>query len=359
MSLKKNIINKILLFTVFSSLSFGEGIWVKYGWEIFEYVTDARSAAIGNANTGYDFYSISASLTNPGFSSKRLDDVNITHQSRFAGSVNSDMIGFQLRTNSNFMNLNLLYEGVSQIPDTRYMLLDWGLDGQFGTNDLGEGNGVLDEGERLNRDQLRYFNQHQIGIYGAFISNIMGRPIGIGYKILSHHLGEYAALGIGIDIGYVKNFQKLTFGMVLRNFPASGLIWDNGNIEGTMPSFTLGIHKAYDLKIKNSTIVLNPMFDISGSLSNANLDSQIRSGKFSIDSAFGIECVYNDKAMIRGGRNSLNNLTGGLGFSWDGLGIDYAFLSPSDNIDLGIHHLISLSLSVEFVKSKMLEITKM
>ena len=358
MNLKKTIINKILLFTIFNSFLIGEGIWVKYGWEIFEHVTDARSAAIGNANTGYEIHSISASLTNPAFASKRMKNINITHQSRFAGIVNSDMIGFQLGARSKFINLNLLYEGVSQIPDTRYMLLDWGLDGQFGTNDLGEGNGILDEGERLDKDQLRYFNQHQIGLHGAFISNLIGIPIGIGYKILSYHLSEYFALGIGIDIGYIKHLKKFTFGIVFRNLPASGLIWDNGNIEGTMPSLSIGFHNSYDLKIKNSMIIINPMIEINGSLSNANLDSQIRNGNFSMDIAYGLECVYSDKVMLRLGSSYLNNLTGGIGFSWDGFGIDYAFISPADNVGIGTHHLISILLSLELVKSKMMEITK-
>ena len=62
--------------------------------------------------------------------------------------------------------------------------------------------------------------------------------------------------------------------------------------------------------------------------------------------------------MLRGGRNSVNNLTGGIGIAWDGLKIDYAFLSTSYNTGLGIHHLISLSLSIEMVISKMLDITK-
>ena len=77
-----------------------------------------------------------------------------------------------------------------------------------------------------------------------------------------------------------------------------------------------------------------------------------------MDTAFGLECVYNDKAMLRLGKGYVNNLTGGIGFSWDGFGIDYAFISPANNVDIGTHHLISISLSVEFVKSKMMEITK-
>ena len=172
-------------------------------------------------------HSISASLTNPAFASKRIKDVNITHQSRFAGIVNSDMIGFQLGAKSKFINLNLLYEGVSQIPDTRYMLLDWGLDGQFGTNDLGEGNGILDEGERLDKDQLRHFNQHQIGLHGAFISNLIGIPIGIGYK----NVYVYMSICIHMHIYSALGFVVLRFcygrakpGPRFRNISASGQV---------------------------------------------------------------------------------------------------------------------------------------
>ena len=68
MNLKKNTINKLFLIIFFNSLIIGEGIWVKYGWELFDHVTDARSAGMGNANTGYNFHSVSSSLTNPVFS---------------------------------------------------------------------------------------------------------------------------------------------------------------------------------------------------------------------------------------------------------------------------------------------------
>ena len=34
-----------------------------------------------------------------------------------------------------------------ECTDTRSALFDWGLDGEYGTNDLGEGNGIIDEGD--------------------------------------------------------------------------------------------------------------------------------------------------------------------------------------------------------------------
>ena len=81
-------------------------------------------------------------------------------------------------------------------------------------------------------------------------------------------------------------------------------------------------------------------------------------GAFSIDASYGFEGVYNDKVMIRAGRNSVNNLTGGIGLAWDGLRVDYAFLSTHDNGGLDIHHLISLSVSLEMFIHKMLDTNK-
>ena len=59
----------------------------------------------------------------------------------------------------------MLHESIDRIPDTRDMLLDFGLDGIPGTGDVGEGNGQVDEGERLDKDKLSYFSQKQTGVY--------------------------------------------------------------------------------------------------------------------------------------------------------------------------------------------------
>ena len=65
------------------------------------------------------------------------------------------------------------------------MLLDWGLDGQFGTNDIGEGNGRLDEGERLDQNKLSFSNQSQIGIHNSFKKTMLNQEIGIAFKVLA------------------------------------------------------------------------------------------------------------------------------------------------------------------------------
>ena len=122
-----------------------------------------------------------------------------------------------------------MYQGIGQIPDTRNALLDWGNDGQFDTNDPGEGNGVLDEGERLDKNKLAYFSQQQIGVHGAFKAKILNKNFGIAVKFLNHHLGKYSAIGVGMDFGYISKIGNFEFASVVKNIPASGLIWSNGD----------------------------------------------------------------------------------------------------------------------------------
>ena len=120
--------------------------WVNYGWELFDYVTEARTASLGKATVAYNFDYPSSALSNPYFPISSTRKISLTHQSRFAGLINSELISFQVNNKDKLINLNLILEGVSNIPDTRSALLDWGYDGQYGTNDLGESNGIIDEG---------------------------------------------------------------------------------------------------------------------------------------------------------------------------------------------------------------------
>ena len=176
---------------ILSAGGFCEKNWVNYGWELFDYVNDARSASLGTANSAYNVSTPHASIINPSHLIKIQNNVSLTHQSRFANMINSELIGFQLGDDSDIININIIYQGISKIPDTRDMLLDWGEDGQFGTNDSGEGNGVIDPGERLDNSRIKFFSQYQLGFHSSFGSTIFGVPIGLGFKILSYYIIIY------------------------------------------------------------------------------------------------------------------------------------------------------------------------
>ena len=338
----------ISLFLITMCHTYGKNYNVNYGWEIFEYTQSARTASLGGAVTA-DNNSGSSSMRNPVFSKINKKHISITHQDRFLGMLNTDFISLDIKNNKRNINLNLIYESIGDIPDTRNVLLDWGYDGQFGTNDLGEGNGILDEGERLDIEKINFFTQSRIGIYGASTKEIFSLPVGFGLKIISTSLNDENSLGLGFDIGTLRKTNKTTYALILENFPSSGVIWNNGSIERTFPSLKIGLNQI--LNIKNIQAKL--LFSNKISLSDRHLDSQFRRNNLSMDFSFGSEIILREKLFLRVGKNYVNNLTGGLGVSFNEFNIDYAFLNSSYNYDLGSHHIISFSISYKWISDKL------
>ena len=336
--------SSLFLFLILSKILFGNVEFVNFGWEAFDYITDARSSALGNSNIAYKFDSPGSTIINPIFVSVEQKYVSLTHQVRFAGLINNDLIGFKVGRSKIPFNMNIFYQSIGKIPDTREMLLDWGLDGQFGTNDIGEGNGKLDEGERLDENKLSFFSQNQIGIHNSFRKFFFNQEFGLAFKILGKKLHRYSALGVGIDLGILKKYHGINFAAVLRNFPASGLIWDDGKIESTMTKISIGSH--YNKFYKNLPFNINLMSRLDFG-SNLN-----RKNKFilqDIKESFGFEIVYEKKVYVRLGRDIYSNLAGGLGLLLDDLSVDYAFNNSFSSTGIGNNHLITFNLSLDFI----------
>ena len=341
-----NLIVSLFLLTI--CFSHGKNYNVNYGWEIFEYTLSARTASLGGAVIA-DYNSGSSSTNNPVFSKVNKKRISITHQDRFLGMVNSDFISFDIEKDKRNLNFNLIYENIGDIPDTRNVLLDWGYDGQFGTNDIGEGNGILDEGERLDIEKIDFFSQSRIGIYVASAKDIYSHPVGFGLKIISASLNDNSSIGIGFNIGTTRKINRTIYALILENFPSSGVIWNNGSIERTLPSLKMGL--AHVLNIKNTQAKL--LISNKLSSSDRHLDSQFRRKNLSLDFSLGSEVIYRERLFLRVGRNYVNNLTGGLGVLFNDLKIDYAFLNSSYNYDLGGHHILSFSITYKWISKKL------
>ena len=342
------MIFKFLLYVFILCDLFGNVNVVNYGWELFDYVSEARTASLGNATVAYNFNYPSSALSNPYFPIFSTQKISLTHQSRFAGLINSDLVSLQIKKKERLINLNLIFEGINNIPDTRSALLDWGYDGQYDTNDSGESNGIIDEGERLDYKKITFFNQRRFGLYGTSNFNLKNIPFGVGFKILSTYLGDHSAIGIGLDFGFHKSIKNLNLGVVFKNIPASGMLWSNGNIEGTGPSIEFGFHRSFDT-LNEKSLSLNPMFSLIFSTSERHLNSLYYNGKLSVDALLGLEAIYKEKLMLRLGQNSFHQLTGGIGINWKNLVIDYAFLPSSINGIFANHHLISLSIYLDWL----------
>ena len=81
------------------------------------------------------------------------------------------------------------------------------------------------------------------------------------------------------------------------------MIWDNGYIEGTVPSIEVGYHKSINL-FKEELLSLNPISSLIFSTSERNIDSFYNLHNLSIDVSFGLELIYQQKMMLRLGQNS-------------------------------------------------------
>ena len=100
------MIFRFLLYFVLVGNLFSNFNWVNYGWELFNYLSEARKASLGNATVAYDFDNPSSSLGNPCFPLSATRKISLTHQSRFAGIVNSELVSLQLKKEKRLINKN-------------------------------------------------------------------------------------------------------------------------------------------------------------------------------------------------------------------------------------------------------------
>ena len=216
MKLKINIIYSFLLFAL-SAILYADIQVVAHGWEVFERNTDSRISSLAQSSIAYPIRTSGSVLLNPSLSISYNDKVGFTHQSKIGGTANSEFVGFdKYLSDSAWVSLIILYEGVNGIPDTRGQLLDWGVDGVFGTFDAGEGNGLLDEGERLDVSNIKFFSQNIFGFYGAHSRYFHKWRIGIGLKLLLHTIDNRYGFGAGLNIGAFRSFGNTNVGAVLN-----------------------------------------------------------------------------------------------------------------------------------------------
>jgi len=339
----------IIIFSI-SCLS-AESYWVRYGWQAFKNTGDAQSLALGQTQTAA-FGGAASVLQNPAHAKNPFDQYLYAHQNRFAGLVNSDLIAFPtMKRFRNPVKIVLFHEGVSQIPDTRDILLDWGLDGIPGTSDAGENNGQLDEGERLDAEKVRYFRQSQWGVHLSSTWQLNRWTIGVGMKGFFHALAEHFASGIGMDVGATSSFWKgNTIGLVLTDATTSLLVWDNGTVERFSPEIFAGISQ--EVGFNKIPLQFKFMTDIALDPFGRSLDDDLLLGKMGGRYRAGMEIQYK-KIALRFGRG-LNALTSaGLGLDWGQASIHYAFTSSTQSVMLGDSHLISFSFESQWLAKQL------
>ncbi len=338
-----------LLLLLMLSFGFSQSYWVKYGWQAFNSAGDARILAMGGAAVT-DFGTSVSPLFNPAASGKvGIHNLNYTHQSRLAGMINSDLLGFPIQNFSRPLNLIIIHEGIDQIPDTRNILLDFGLDGVPGTGDIGEGNGTLDEGERLDEDKLKYFSQRQLGLHLSTSWTKNTFEVGMAIKTLFHSIGEHTGSGIGLDFGVLAfPWKNGRLGLTIRDITTSWQVWENGTIERFKPTAIAGLSHKY--RFENMPLTVSGMVNVYLDGNGKSLDDDIHLGDQGANYLLGFNGVYDNKIALRLGRNAIGSTTGGIGLSWENLSLDYAFLNEPFGSGLGASHMVSLAVNSDWIR---------
>ena len=345
----KQGIRMTVLFVLLGTMGFSQSYWVKYGWQAFNNAGDARILSLGGAAVT-DFGTSVSPLFNPAASGKvGIHNLNYTHQSRLAGMINSDLLGFPIQNFSRPLNLIIIHEGIDQIPDTRNILLDFGLDGVPGTGDIGEGNGTLDEGERLDEDKVKYFSQRQLGLHLSTSWKNNNIEFGIAVKSLFHSIGEHTGSGIGLDFGVLAvPWKNGRLGLTIRDITTSWQVWENGTIERFKPTVIAGLSQKY--RFENMPLTVSGMVNVYLDGNGKSLDDDIHLGDNGANYLLGFNGVYDNKIALRLGRNAIGSTTGGIGLSWDNLSLDYAFLNEPSGSGLGASHMVSLPVNSNWIR---------
>ena len=348
---RRNIIAS--LFLIFNPYTLNSEVnSVSHGWGLFNRISDSRIMSLSNSTIAYPIKSSGISLVNPALSYIYNEKIGLTHQSRIAGMVNSELISFFKNiSDSSWASIALLYEGISGIPDTRNALLDWGSDGIFGTFDPGENNGILDDGERLDANKISYFSQNQFGLFGAISKPYKGWKLGLGIKLLLHTLDDNYGLGTGINFGGFRSFKNGTsVGVVFYDVPSSGVLWNNGDVELTSSSFSVGIHHLFFFK--KYQVAINPVYRLDILMKERTIDSRLLFNTIPIEFSGGVETIYKRKIYTRIGVYHSGTIATGLGVFWENITIDYAYLIDNSISGIDNNHLITISLSSDWIKKK-------
>ena len=343
-------IQRTIIFFFLFSIGFSQTYWVRYGWQVFNSAGDARILSLGGAAVT-DFGTSVSPLFNPASSGRvNAHNVNYTHQSRLAGMINSDLLGFPINNFSRPLNLIIIHEGIDQIPDTRNILLDFGLDGVPGTGDIGEGNGSLDEGERLDENKLKFFSQRQLGLHLSTSWKKDFFELGVALKTLYHTLGEFSAKGIGLDFGLIATpWDNSRIGLTIRDISTSWQVWDNGTVERFKPTVITGVSHSYPFT--NVPLSITGMGNVVWEVAGKTLDNDFNFGKYGGQLLIGMNIVYNNKVALRLGRNKVGSTTAGIGLSWKNMSLDYAFLNEPAGSGLGVSHLVSITVNSEWLST--------
>ena len=269
------------------------------------------------------------------------------HSTWFRNEVSASSIAFTFKFKDQPLGIMVSRIGISDIPDSRNALLDYGLDGIPGTGDTGEGNGQLDENEIIDYDGVLFTGVANYTVHlGMPIYQKNNFTLGLNLGFLYTSLIETNGYGLTFDLHAEHKGKYVQSLYSLKNLPSAIMVFDNGAAQYYPPQFKA----AWVVPLVAGDFKFKP--GISSVMSfTENLDYYM----FSIGSVLAMDIQplvqIEYKSIVAAGISYRwgDGLHAGIEFSLPFLDVSYSF-RPSANGDLGSSHLISLRMSTDIFK---------
>ncbi|RFC53700.1 putative type IX sorting system protein PorV2 [Brumimicrobium aurantiacum] len=354
----KNTFWLLLIFVAFQFSIFGqeETVAPKYSNEFLQIGVGARSLGMGNALVaGVD--DVTSVYWNPAGLTKVKTkfDVGLMHSEYFAGIAKYDYVGLAHKIDDkSAVGFAAIRFGVDDIPNTTQLINN-------------EGN--------IDYDRITFFTAADYGFlfsYGRELG-VEGLSAGGTIKVVHRRAGDFArSWGFGIDAGLQYNVNdKWFFGAMARDVTSTFNAWifnldsdmqevflETGNeipengLELTLPRLILAAKRTFDIGWQNISISpeINAAFTTDG-----QRNTLVKSGVLSIDPMMGLEIGWNNMVAIRTGVNNFQYVKDfddtetlvfqpniGLGVTFKGITLDYAFTNIGNQSEALFSHVISL-----------------
>ncbi len=194
-----------------------------------------------------------------------------------------------------------------------------------------DGDGVFEpeEGDRIPDEELRkirWESHNDYALYGSFAVKTGWGRIGSNLKLLfTSTIDGRSATGIGLDLGYLYRgvLPNLDVAVKLQDITGTYISWSTGHNEYIAPSVKLGAAYTIESSRLNGKMILAADGDVY--FEDRKQASQFWVETYSADFHLGVELVFQEKVMVRGGFDA-ENPTAGAGFKIGFFGFDYAYL---------------------------------
>jgi hypothetical protein len=325
------------------SISLARGTSVaKYAGEFISLGVGGRALGMGGAFVALA-NDVTAGYWNPaGLSHIYYPQLTLMHDERYGSLVNYDYAAAAMPVGPNTSwGFSVIRLGVDDIPDTRGALIDL------------NGNGVLDEGDRLDESKIKYFGASDWAFYLTYSKKqTEDFSYGANLKIIRRDLGDASATGIGFDLGvWYTPMDNVVLGANLQDVTTTFLAWNTGTNELISPTMKIG--SAYFIEAFGGRFA--PAIDFDIRFENRKSASTFHLGPVSFDTHFGTEFMFKDVVAFRLGYNDVKQWSMGAGLYLPKLSIDYSFAQFTAAQDLGRTHRISLMFTLESEQFKRTE----